>query len=72
MALQTLLIVGGIFAFVLLVVGIIASVREERSLVEERLGRYLEAEAAEKRPAGKKSAPLTDWLNTRTESSSWG
>ena len=46
MTLQTLLIVGGIFAFVLLIVGIIASVREERSLVEERLGRYLEAETA--------------------------
>jgi len=72
MTLQTLLIVGGIFAFVLLIVGIIASVREERSLVEERLGRYLEAETAEKKPSGRKSGPLTEWLNTRTERSSWG
>jgi tight adherence protein B len=55
-----------------MIIGVIVSATEERSLVEERLGQYLQDESARKAAeAGKKSAPLTDWLNTKTEHYSW-
>ena len=70
--LQVLLITGGAMAFILLAIGIIVSMREERSLVEERLGRFLDAEVVERPEGGKRGAPLTDWLNTQTERYTWG
>ena len=38
----TILIIGGVIVLILLIVGVIVSVTSDRSLVEERLGRYLE------------------------------
>jgi tight adherence protein B len=68
MPIQLILIIGGALAVVLLIVGVVVSATEEKSLVEERLGQYLEDESAKKAAAsGQKSAPLTDWFNARTE-----
>lgn len=69
--LPLVLIIGGVLAFLLLVIGVFVSVSEERSLVEERLGRYLESEM-EKAGAGSRGAPLTDWINAQTERFAWG
>ncbi len=69
--LQLILILGGLLAFLLLVAGIIVSVGEERSLVEERLGRYLESEM-ESSGAGMRGSPLTDWINAQSERFAWG
>ncbi len=71
MDLQLVLILGGLLAFLLLIVGVIISIGDERSLVEQRLGRYLESEVAEE-GRGKGSSPLTDWLNNQTERFAWG
>jgi tight adherence protein B len=51
-----ILIVGGVIAFILLIVGIVVSTRSEAAQVEERMG----------------SSPVTDWLNKRMEKSSYG
>lgn len=64
--------VGAGIAFLLLVVGILITATSERSLVEERLGRYLEDEVEVKAARGEKSSPVGDWLNTRLERSNWG
>lgn len=62
---------GGGLALILLIVGIVVSVSSERSMVEERLGRYVETQQA--LPSEReKSTPLTDWLNRRVEKSSFG
>ncbi len=37
-----ILIIGGVLVLVLLIVGVIVSANSERSLVEQRLGQYLE------------------------------
>jgi len=65
-----ILIVGIAFAFILLLVGLITSVREEKSLVEERLGRYLEDQTAYAPPT-ERATPITDWLNTAASKFSW-
>lgn len=37
----TILIVGGVLVVLLLIIGVVVTARGERSLVEERLGKYL-------------------------------
>ena len=70
---STILIIGGVLAVLLLIVGIIVSIGSERSLVEERLGQYTEDEFADQMGSdGEDTSMLTDWVNVRVERSSWG
>ena len=65
-----LLIGGGVFALVLLVVGIVVSATSDRTFIDDRLNKYLEEEQKEE---GKESkGALTDWVNKRVEKSSFG
>jgi len=67
------LIIGSAIAFILLILGIVISVTSERTMVEERLGRYIEDEAQyEKTKEAVKEAPLTDWITRQVEKSSFG
>lgn len=67
----TILIVGGVIVLILLIVGVIVSTRSERTLVEERLGQYLEEDKAQVDKEVERSV-LTDWVNKRVEKSSFG
>jgi tight adherence protein B len=69
-----ILIIGGGFVFLLLIGGVVVTARSERSLVEERLGQYLEDEKETKAQQKKreKESPVGEWLNRRLERSSWG
>src|SRR5687768_16811501 len=66
-----LLFGGGVLLLLLLIVGVIVSITSERSLVEERLGRFLEDEQPEpdREPGG---SIITEWLNRRVARSSAG
>jgi len=66
-----ILLGGGILVLFLLIIGVIVSITSERSLVEERLGRFLEEEAPKTEGEGGGSL-LTDWLNRRVAKSSMG
>jgi tight adherence protein B len=70
--LPLILLMGGGLALILLVVGIAITVTSERSLVEERLGRYIEEEAIAQAGKGEKSSAVKDWFNVQVEKSSWG
>jgi tight adherence protein B len=59
-------------AVVLLVIGVVITVAGERSLVDERLERYTEGELAAAAAVADADSPLTDWINTRVESTSYG
>jgi tight adherence protein B len=66
-----ILLGGGVLVLILLIVGVIVSITSERSLVEERLGRFLEDERAQpEREAG--GSVITEWLNRRVARSSMG
>ena len=69
MSMPLILIIGGVFALILLVAGIVVSSRSERALVDERLGQYIDEDVVEIEP---ESTVLTDWLNVRVERSRWG
>ena len=66
-----ILLGGGILVLLLLVIGVIVSITSERSLVEERLGRFLEDERPEPEREGGGSI-ITEWLNRRVARSSAG
>ena len=64
-----ILIIGGALVMVLLIVGIVMSSNSERTLVEDRLGRYLEDDEKDL-GEGEDSSFLTEWVNRRVEKSS--
>lgn len=66
-----ILIIGGVLAFILLIVGIVISTRSEQNAVEERMGRYTTPEEREEIKERSKT-PVTDWFNKRVEKSSVG
>jgi tight adherence protein B len=65
---STILILGGILALVLLVIGLIFTATEERSLVDERL-EYLEEEGITVAP---KKAILGEWVGKQATRYTWG
>jgi tight adherence protein B len=65
------LMIGGGLAVVLLVVGIVVSSSGERTLVDDRLNKYLEDDQNNDVDKESKGA-LTDWVNRRVEKSSFG
>lgn len=71
MDMTIILIAGGALALIMLVIGLIVSLSSDRSMVEERLGRYVEREQPEDndKPA---SSPVSDWVNERVGRSSFG
>src|SRR5512142_482688 len=71
MNLTLLLLVGGGLLVILLIIGVFVSIASERSLVEERLGRFLEDEKRDSDEEGGGSA-VTEWLNRRVAKSSMG
>lgn len=66
------LVIGGGLALILLLVGIVISATGERSVVDERLGRYLDEDIPYYETEDTKDSPVGDWLNTRLEGSNWG
>lgn len=62
--------VAGCLAVVVLLIGIVVSIRSERTQFEERLGTYVERDAAQAKK--ETPTPLTDWLTSRVEKSSYG
>ncbi len=66
------LLIGGVILLLLLIIGVVVSVTSERSLVEERLGRYLEEEKPQEKDKESGGGIATEWLNRRVASSSLG
>lgn len=67
-----ILAAGGGIALLMLIIGVVVTVTSERSLVEQRLGKYIEEEATVAVQSGEKASPVGDWINVRLERSSWG
>jgi len=68
-----ILIIGGGIAIVLLIIGVIATSRSERTLVDERLSQYVDDDYVEGVSLeDSANAPITDWLNVQVEGSKWG
>src|SRR5829696_4809570 len=66
-----LLLIGGVFVLFLLIIGAVVAITSERSLVEERLGRFLEDDRPQPEQDSGGSI-ITEWLNRRVASSSRG
>ncbi|MBN1302880.1 MAG: type II secretion system F family protein [Anaerolineales bacterium] len=65
-----ILVIGGIVVIILLIIGVIVSSNSERTLVEDRLGSYLEEDESEKRDSD--GSYVTDWVSRKVEKTSFG
>jgi len=68
----TILLIGAIVLLSLVAVGVYISSSSERSLVEDRLGKYLQEDKKASDDDQAASGVLSDWVNKRVEKSSWG
>ncbi len=72
MSMTLILIAGAALAIIMLIVGLVVSLSSDRSMVEERLGRYVEEERPAEVVEGQGGAHVTDWINQRVTGSSYG
>lgn len=67
------LVFGGGLAFVLLLVGIVISLREEKSLIDDRFSHYIDEDFEfEEEEEVEKATPIAEWLDSILERSKWG
>lgn len=66
-----IIIIGGLIIIILLIVGIVVSSNSERSLVEQRLGQYLDEDNQGVEHESHRSV-ITDWVSKRVEKTSYG
>jgi tight adherence protein B len=68
-----ILISGGVLVLLLLIIGIVISVTTDRaeSSIDERIERLTAEEKAERMAIREAKTPLTDWINSRVEGSSF-
>jgi len=66
------ILIGGVLILILLIVGVVVTISGERSLVEDRLGQFLEDEQAKEIQEEAARSIVTDWVNRRVASSSMG
>jgi len=72
---MNIILIGGVVILILLIVGVVISISSERSLVEERLGRFLDEDEGGNKDADVASgggSAVTEWVNRRVASSSMG
>jgi len=70
---MNLIVIGGVVVIVLLIIGLIVSIRSEQSL-EDRLGRFVDDDQKQDESAGQEASRsiVTEWMNRRVASSSAG
>jgi tight adherence protein B len=66
-----LLGIGGGIAFILLLIGVVVSMRSDSTLIEERMDQIAGTGQEVFETSEPESAPLTDWINTRVEGTSF-
>ena len=69
---MTPILIGGVLILILLIVGVVVTISGERSLVEDRLGQFLEDEEAKEAKEEASRSIVTEWVNRRVASSSRG
>lgn len=68
-----ILLIGLIIVLILIAIGVYISSNSERTIVEDRLGRYLDEESPkDSKKKDESSTVLTEWVNQRVDSSSLG
>ncbi len=72
MSATTILLIAGVLVLILLVVGLIASIASERSLVEDRLERYLDDETIEEAREQAEETFVREWINRNVARTSYG
>ena len=70
----TILLIGGGISAVLLVIGIVISIREEQTVLDDRFSHYVEEEFEDAVALAEeqKTSPIAEWLDNQLEGSKFG
>lgn len=70
----TILVVGGVIAIVLLVIGIVITIRDEQSVLDDRFSHYVEEEFEDAVALAEEqeTSAITEWLDNQLEKSKFG
>jgi len=70
----TILVIGGVISAVLLVIGIVITVRDEQSVLDDRFSHYVEEEFEDAAALAEeqKTSTITVWLDSQLEKSKFG
>ncbi len=70
----TILVIGGVIAAVLLVIGIVITIRDEQSVLDDRFSHYIEEEFEDAVALAEelKTSAITEWLDNKLEKSKFG
>lgn len=70
----TILVIGGIISGVLLIIGIITTIREEQTVLDDRFSHYVEEEFEDAVALAEeqKTSAFAEWLDNRLEGSKFG
>lgn len=68
----TLLLIGGVIALILLIVGIVVTATSDKTSMDDRLNKYLEEDKKTDTKEKESKSAITDWMNKRVEKSSFG
>jgi len=68
----TVLIIGGVIAFLLLIVGLVISTREEKKFVENRLDRFTQESLVSVASVQPKASPVAEFLTSQATRFAWG
>lgn len=66
------ILIGGVLILVLLIVGVVVTISGERSIVEDRLGQFVDDEQTKEAQEEASKSIVTEWVNRRVASSSRG
>ena len=66
------IIIGGIFLIILLIIGVVVSSNSERSVLEERLNQYLDDGGKHDVDKEAQKYAITNWVSRRVEKTSFG
>jgi tight adherence protein B len=67
-----ILIIGAALVFILLLIGLIATISSDRASMQQRLESVVEEELPRGAAGRERATPLTDWINQRVAGSSMG
>ena len=67
-----IIVIGGIFLIILLVIGVVISSNSERALVEERLSQYIDDDNKNDVDREAQKYVLTNWVSKRVEKTNFG
>jgi tight adherence protein B len=72
MDMTMILYLGGMLSAIILIAGVVISLTSDKTLVDERLGKYVEDETSTINEAAARTQVVSEWIDQKVTKSTWG